>query len=75
MDQQLFEQHKQQKRAYHAAKKEARQEKRSFYPAGFIPSDHYVKWLNQFPKVKRIAMVQKVPAHLRNKYGTNNPVS
>lgn len=73
MEKYLFDQHKAQKRAYHEAKKEAKINNRPFYNGEFIPSDMYPAWLAQFPKVKRLAMVQKVLPHLRNKRGTNNP--
>ncbi len=77
MERQLHEQLKSQKRAFHASKTETIQRERlTGIPRGEA-GDHYTmqEYQEQFPKHKRVAMVEKVPAHLRNKYGTNNPVN
>lgn len=63
------------KKAFHEAKKEARMNGLPFHQHAIITPEKYPTWLAQFPKVRRTAMVEKVPAHLRNKRGTNNPVA
>lgn len=64
---------KAEKKAFHQAKKEARLNRQPFYEHVIIAPEKYAAWLAQFPKARRTAMIEKVPAHLRNKRGTNNP--